>query len=322
MEDAVGVPDRKSTLVVLFLCLYDYKVKQKGHHYITESYQRNFSDEKGHVWILNAEKKIYNTNPENSFKESHFYTVTLPEGGGSLAVEKTLAEIEGGFINVLHNKIEKQEALDDADKAYVALFVAAMITRTKVQRNHFRNQVDNIIKRMEEMQDAMRKNPPKNPFPYEKGDGPSFTLEDMKQHRDEFDSDESLSTLSLLQDTAPLIAQMKWSVLIAPEGEFFISSDNPFCMCSPEREKLYGRRAIGASAGLLDGDIEVTFPLSKKFALLASWNNELPAYIEVPAETVRQINVRTSRTASSLIAHDEIILKNLLKKIAENENAK
>ena len=202
-------------------------MKQKGHHFITESYQRNFTDRNGHVWILTSEKKIFNTNPENSFKEDHFYTVKLPGGGGSLVVEKTLAEIEGGFIAVVNNKIQKAADLNEEDRVYVALFVAAMLTRTKVQRNHFRDTKNHLIERMEEMQAAMRKNPPKSPL-LERGDGPSFSLEELKQHMQNFDSDESLSTLTLLEDTAPFISEMRWTILIAPEGTAFISSDNPF----------------------------------------------------------------------------------------------
>lgn len=292
-------------------------MKQKGHHFITESYQRNFTDDKGHVWILTSQKRIFNTNPDNSFKEDHFYTVKLPGGGGSLVVEKTLAEIEGGFIGVVNNKILKGQNLSEEDRGYISLFVAAMLTRTKVQRNHFRDTHNNLIKRMEEMQVAFRKNPPK--YQMERGDGPSISLDELKQHMQNFDSDESLSTLALLQDTAPIISQMKWSILSAPEGMFFISSDNPFCMCSPERERLYGRRAIGASAGLADSDIEVTFPLTKKHALFAAWENYLPQYVEATPYTVEQINRRTSRTAHNLIASSKGELEEIVSRAQNHE---
>ncbi len=291
-------------------------MKQKAHHYITESYQKGFTDKNGHVWILTPEKKLYNTNPTNSFKEDHFYTIKLPTGGGSLVVEKTLAQIEGGFIAVIRNKIQRKEALTEEDRLYIALFVAAMFTRTKVQRNHFKQQLGNVIERMEDMEETMRKNPPKSPFPMERGSGPSVSLEELKEHMNDFDSDEALTTLTLLQDTAPPIAAMKWSILIPEEGAgSFLSSDNPLCMCSPEREAKYGRRAIGASAGLADGDVEITFPLTKTHALFASWDNPLPLYVDITPSMVEQMNIRTSRTASNLIASSKEQLEAILERV-------
>jgi|JI10StandDraft_1071094.scaffolds.fasta_scaffold263228_2 hypothetical protein len=292
-------------------------MKQKGHHYITESYQKNFADKNGHVWILTPEKRIYNTNPENSFKKSNFYTVKLPSGGGSLVVEKTLAEIEGGFISVIKNKIVLGKDLDDEDRMYLSLFVAAMITRTKIQRDHFKDNYNKLIKRMEEMGEMMKKNPPKVAH-IEHRDSPSLTLDELKLHIENFDSDESVSTLGLLQDTAPLISQMKWSILCARSSKFFISSDNPFCMCAPKREQLYGKGTMGASAGLLDGDVELTFPLSREYVLFASWESKRPLYVNVEEDVIEQVNYRTCRTASNLIAGSKQELEEIIKKVTSN----
>lgn len=294
-------------------------MKRKGHHFITESYQRGFTDENQHVWILTPEKTLLNTNPTNSFKEDHFYTIKLPTGGGSLVVEKTLAQIEGGFIGVIKNKVQQKEDLTEEDRMYISLFVAAMFTRTKVQRNHFKQQMTNMIERMEEMKEAMIKNPPKSPFPMERGSGPSVSLEEMKEHMNTFDSDEALTTLTLLQDTAPAIAGMKWSIF-SPEKSAgtFLCSDNPLCMCSPEREAKYGRSAIGASAGLASGDVEITFPLTKTHALFASWDNPLPLYVDITSSMVEQINIRTSRTASNLIASSKEQLEAILERLQKH----
>src|SRR6266496_4279925 len=109
-------------------------MKKIGHHYITESYQRNFSNEKGQVWVLMPSDDILCTNPENLFKENHFYTVSIPTGGATLFVEDTLAEIEGRFNTVVKNKIEKRLKLSDEDRVDIAAFISAMLGRTKIDR--------------------------------------------------------------------------------------------------------------------------------------------------------------------------------------------
>lgn len=288
-------------------------LKQTAHHFITESYQRNFTDSKGHVWVLTSEGKIYNTNPLNSFKEDHFYTVKLPTGGGSLIVEKALAEIEGAFVNIVRTKIEKSQFLTDDDRLCVGMFVAAMFTRTKVQRNHFKNSQEMMIEKMEAMKEAMIKNPPKS-FPIEhSSSAPSISLEVLKESMQNFDSEESMMTLSLLGDTAPILCSMKWSIITTNEP-LFISSDNPLSVCSPEREKIYGRGSMGATAGLIDDDVEITFPLTKNLALFASWKGELPQYVEAWPALVDQINSRTCRTATSIIASSRIQLETIVSK--------
>ena len=288
-------------------------MKQKGHHFITESYQRGFLDENDHVWILNPEGRIYNSNPVNCFKEDHFYTVSLPSGGGSLAAEKTLAEIEGAFISVLKNKIEERGQLSFEDRMYVAMFVAAMFTRTKVQRNHFRKQHEHMIQKMEEMKKAIDENPSRKPFiQLERGDGPTVTLEELKEHMTTFDSDESISTITLLRDIAPIIADMEWIIFSTQKEVPLLSSDNPLSMCSPERERQYGRRTIGATAGLEHSDVELTFPLSKTQALFASWRSSSSLYENASTDLAQEINSRTRRTASNLISCNKYQLEEII----------
>jgi len=84
------MPRARKAKTDIILCM-----KNKGHHHVTESYQLLFADANDRVTVLTPTGKIFTTNPENSFKEDHFYTVKMPGGGGTLAVEKTLAQIEG-----------------------------------------------------------------------------------------------------------------------------------------------------------------------------------------------------------------------------------
>jgi len=293
-------------------------VKQKGHHYITESYQRGFTDENGHVWVLTPEGKIFNSNPENTFKEDHFYTIKLPQGGGSLAAEKTLAELEGAYIAAI-SKIEKGEELTDDDRIHIAMFVAAMFTRTKIHREHLKGFLENVIDKGERMKEAMRGK--KMPRALESSGGPSMSLTELKEGMKDLDTQQTLMMMTNTLEMAPVILEMNWWILKASEGETFVTSDNPLAMCSPEREKKYGHRAIGAAAGLAHADVEVTFPLSKKYALYASWKSEGNITTEVPATTVQQLNFRTMRSAKNVVASKRQIVEEILEKSKKNKPA-
>jgi len=200
-------------------------------------------------------------------------------------------------------------------KLHLAIFIASMFTRTKVQREHFRKNWENVIRRMEEMKSVMKNNPDRKILPIEHGDGPSFTLDEIKKHMEDFDTDESISVITSTADMAPILFDMNWQILKAPTDKYFICSDNPLCMCSPKREKLYGRNTMGAQAGLGHNDVELTFPLSKEFAVVISWNGpDLIYLLDTPSELIDQINYRTLRTASNLIANDKGILEEIVTK--------
>lgn len=294
-------------------------MKLKGHHYITEGYQRLFGNDREFVWVLDATDKLFETNPTNVFKEGYFYRVKLPGGGGTLVVEKTLGQIEGQFVALVRDKIEKKLTLAAEDRAYVAMFVAAMLTRTKIQREHMRGELEKLKlsmqgwkKQFEMMSPEERATAAATPS----GGGTSISMDDLQTGLEDFDSHHSTMILSTIDHAAPLLEKMNWTFLEAPDGKEFITSDNPFCMCAPAREKEYGIGAFGASAGLTDGDVEVTFPLSKRVALAALWKDRPWSEYEVADDRmVDQINIRSARTADSLISSNPILLEEFRRKL-------
>ena len=87
-------------------------MQQKRQHYVPRSYLELFRDksEKGvkvHALSLKTQN-IFTTNPANILAESDFYTITGKNHERILAVENSLTNIEGAFINVFRNPVEKR----------------------------------------------------------------------------------------------------------------------------------------------------------------------------------------------------------------------
>ena len=294
--------------------------KKQGHHYIpNKSYLKNFADASGKVWVLKPDGKIFNTDPTNIFKEAHFYTITLGTNGGSLVIENTLAEIEGGFATIYREKIAKGLDLTDEERATVSVFLAALYERTKSRREEMRGMFDNLRQSMEGWAEMFRNNKTARDFSARMSTGSkdkdqSITQDDVKKVLENLDEYHSVTMMSSLSEIAQIIFNMKWSIMTAPPGHVFVTSDSPFCVLRPEAIKKYGPRAIGSVPGLVYKDTEITVPLSSTHAILAGWKLERNGTWEVDEKALDQINSRTVMNANDIVANNRAILEEILKK--------
>lgn len=286
----------------------------KGQHYITESYQLNFSNTKGKIWVLDENDKIFPTNPTNTFKEAHFYTITFPSFPEPLIVEKTLMQVEGDFATVVKEKIEKGFVLEDSDRVSVSLFVSAMFFRTKPQRENLRNFLTNVSNDLK----SIRSNPKLVEFyksipslSHDEGNT-SISENELEKGLEDFNSYHSLTTIDNMYNLAPKIFGMKWIFFVSPGSKVFISSDDPLNMVSPEREIKYGINSFGSHAGLAHADVELTLPLSSRITLFACWKNVKECYITATERQVNELNYRIIRATKNLFANNKEILEYIL----------
>jgi hypothetical protein len=100
------------------------------------------------------------------------------------------------------------------------------------------------------------------------------------------------STLLLLLATYPDIAQemfsMKWSFLVAPPGAYFFTSDHPVSIWAP-RDK----RGPFNTVGILNQDVEIIFPLTRRICVFGSWVSAGKLYWPLTAKAVDYLNNRT-----------------------------
>ncbi|MBI2635607.1 MAG: DUF4238 domain-containing protein [Parcubacteria group bacterium] len=288
--------------------------KNKGNHYITESYQRNFSDVNGQIYVLMSDGKIIGpTNPENTFKEDYFYLVKLPMGGGTLEVETTLGKIEGEYIPA-SKKLENGEEINEKERIVISMFIAAMFDRTKIQRNRKRNALIKILnegkKRQTELNEELKIG--RKPAPsFQQKEVRGVSLKELEEGIQNFDNYHSASIIELVQKITPKIFNMLWSVVKTNDKIPFVSSDNPVCMCSPDREKKYGANTLASLAGLDHDDVELSFPLSKTSALIATWNKYLPKNLIATPEQVNQLNFRSIKISENIFSNRKDVLYNI-----------
>jgi len=277
---------------------------KKKHHIIPKCYLENFVDEEDYIWILDIKDNIFQTKPKNILSEHYFYTITLKNGEKSFIIEDTLANIEGAYISIFREKIEKNISLTDEERARVAIFVAALFLRTKPKRESIRKmfkQLNGFIsdwrKRFKSMSDEQKSfftaTPSSNKREF-------INTEDVDEYLENLNEHHSVSIIEQLPEIAQIIFDMKWSVWI-DKNKNFITSDNPVVLLRPTSIKKYGPNAIGSRPGLLYEDVELTLPLSKDRLLLAGWILKKDSYIEVTDNLVETINHRTITGSSERV---------------------
>lgn len=163
---------------------------QKRHHTIPRCYLENFTDENGHVWVLDRKNKIFNTKPENVLVETHFYRITLMDGTKSVIVEDTLANIEGAYADIFNRKISQDNFLTSDDRAKVSIFIAAMLHRTKPHRESMRKMFERLRESMKGWREQFKTLTPEarkraSVMPAS-GEGTSITIEELDAGLDNF----------------------------------------------------------------------------------------------------------------------------------------
>jgi len=118
---------------ILYLKIMSNNKKQ---HYVPEFYLKAWCDPNApqdyepYLWIASKDgSNIRPKAPSNIFHGTDLYTIKI-DGKRDLAIEKSLAQIEGEFSLIRRNKLEKRLKLNVRDKIIICAFAAAMYSRT------------------------------------------------------------------------------------------------------------------------------------------------------------------------------------------------
>jgi hypothetical protein len=253
-------------------------VEKKSQHVIPECYLKSWCDPKSlnqplitpYIWRISRDgSKKTKKSPENSFVSNDHYTITLPNGERNLVVEDTLAGLENNFVQVLP-KIYKREPIGDVDRAHLILFTAAMHSRSETMGDWFKKtqtELHEAVVTMEKMHSAP----------------PSTSLMTQKY----IDHANPLAVAMLMKAEAPTMAGMEMSILVTNDPLGFITSDTPVLWFNPE---AYKWPPFYRSPGLLQGDIEVSLPLTPQHILLIWHKKKFPFYMDVGQKVVDEAN--------------------------------
>ncbi len=278
-------------------------MKKIQHHFVSETYLRNFTNKQNKIFVLTDDDKIFDTNPNNIFKENHYNTVN-----GSLFIEDSISEIEGAYNTILKNKILKSTKLTDEEKTIFSLFVAFIHNRVRIRHELMEKSLTDLLSWADNFKgDNISSAVPSS--------GKTINIENIRERLKDFNPEFAGSSFRTSFHIADLLCQMKWRFLVIDSDDVFISSDNPAHLCRPTSENKYGPEAFGSRPGFIYKDAELTIPLTPQVILLASWiNNADLDYLPIPDNWVCQFNYRTMRSANWLISNKKEKLEEILKK--------
>jgi len=273
--------------------------KKKRHHYISRFYLEGFVDPHNEPYIWVYEKgnpNIIKATAKNIAVQKHYYSFITPKGEkDSETFENALAEIEGKVAPIFQ-KIRNYESLNDQERSSFAIFLAFTMSRVPNFRENIERATEEFIKKM----DTILASHPTGfksmieKFERDTGNKIGMSVEKLRkfmlegQYDIKTDPQFSLGMIPILaKDLIPIFLWMNWAFLEATDDYKFMTSDNPLSYFDPTHNprSFYG-------VGLLNRNIEITFPISKGLIFLGTWK-KIEGYKKLKSKLVKEMNRRT-----------------------------
>ncbi|MFH1283619.1 MAG: DUF4238 domain-containing protein [bacterium] len=289
--------------------------EHKKQHYIPQCYLKPWCDlscPKDHtpyLWQFTKDGNIVKKKaPINLFYESEMYTIHMPNESRDIKLEKGLNQLETAFSNIRDNVILPKKIFEPKEKYILCTFIAAMQSRTRLFREHQRNQWGKIFDMMNRMKQWAEQ----------------ATLEQKKQMSEDCsfskDNQSSLSyeaveqivkyptqtlLIPMIEASAPLLNIIDFAIFATNTLPGFITSDHPCVWFDP---LWYTRPPLFQSPALAYETIEITMPISPYFCVYLN-RQGLNGYIEINENALNEINRRTRH-----YAHEYFIVNQNVKK--------
>jgi len=295
----------------------------KQHHYLPQCYLEGFS-KNGGFWVYDIELGTFrNGCPFDTAKQKHYNALADREGNRNLSIESALSKIEGEATAVIRGKIRNRQIIDANDKCALALFVATQHYRTpqfeaEVAKmagfylDRFNKSAWGDLEAAQASLDALEVKTGKKPELTAAGMVEFYKSGDfkLKVHR-------NLSLQMMMEQSALMtedIALLEWAILCAPEGETFITTDNPFLITPPAR---WDNR-FGSGRGIRIPGSRKWFPLTATRCLVMFDPGDVFTYRDVSAESMREINLEQAWQAYRyVVARDEPLLRSIVEATLE-----
>ena len=226
-------------------------------------------------------------SPQKTFVESDRFTIRLPDGERSLAVEQTLGQIENNFSDVLR-RLHRRERLTVMDRAKLAIFTAAMLGRTRPRAESWKKAWTDIRKIVSEFEGDGT-----SPSKASGSINPSQPLPPGAVHISSSEIDEMLTNTppeyvaNTIEIAAPILAGMALSIYSTDDPLGFITSDNPCIMHNPT---AYRYHPMLRSPGLRHRDVQIMLPISPRLMIAYTHTRTYPAITPLPTDVVDEFN--------------------------------
>lgn len=284
----------------------------KRHHYVARSYLERFSNDRRQVTVYDRtkERDPYTTSILNAAVISGLYDIVDAEGNKDKSAEAALSQLEGDAIRVLKQiddgKWDK-EALPDAERQVLALYMAVQFTRTPEHRFqkrvlgdlHFRLQADLNYQKYgrEGITSWLREIYGREPAADEVNS--AISLAERITEFQVFPNNNQF-VVDLFEDAAEAAAFLdirSWK-LIRARRDRFLTSDRPV---TPWRKRSRGNRHLGV--GLANADY-IYFPLDPRQVIVME-SSDSPSWTvrTVTEADIGRINERVAHWSTRYVYH-------------------
>lgn len=267
-------------------------------HFVPQCYLKAWCDPltpEGHepyVWRFSKDgNKVKKASPKKIFRETDMYTITMPDGSKDFRLERGLHDLEDQFVHLRDTKLASEKEATIQEHILLLAFISAMHNRTKVQRDHQKNQWGKVF----EMAEAMKKWA-ENATPEERQAAGRSISQTSKEPALSYDEVKKLATdpmqnlLPLMISTeVPLLYKLNTAIFVTSNSPGFITSDRPVVWFDP---KSYLRPPIFRGPALMYESIEITMPISPRHLIFLN-RRGIEGYIDVSATRVNELNRRT-----------------------------
>jgi hypothetical protein len=265
---------------------------KREHHVLPELYLRGFviKGDKPFIWTYKRGEsynpgtgKITNNPYKISVKAKRvrdFYAYPKKDGRKDYDTYENILESLEKPANPIFKKIRAFTPIGAEEKRTFALYIVQMLRRVPAYR---KNMKELLVKTAP---NYVPRNPPKEIVE-------NLSLEEIRQIAQEIAQEDGVEIQSQLRSFTTAkdsilidkIFGMRWQFFIAPSGHPFLTGDNPVHF----PEKL----------GLKHIKAELSFPISSKVTLVASWQmGRDENFVKATPEIVRKINRRIASNAS------------------------
>lgn len=252
----------------------------RSHHYVPEFYLSGFTATGSSTEFLFVHDlqtgRVWRQRPREVACERDFYRVDLEQGAAD-AVEQALAEFESSAAQAIVRIRTAWQLPEGGDFELLMNFVALQTTRVPQFRRMFeRNKAHLARSRVKfavsnpdvyrRVVDDLRQEGQEPP--------PGLTREDLVQAIDDEERfpiqiprEASVrNMMEMAEALLPVLAERKWSLLVAPDDAPFVCSDCPVALVPTKP----GRGFMGFGSG----NTEILMPLDRRVALVGSWDDE------------------------------------------------
>jgi hypothetical protein len=218
------------------------------------------------VWAISkdGQQREQKTSGDCLFWKEYFYDLVSKTGERSRGIEDLLSKIEDGYTRVVTQRIPTKQPLNPQEAEAMDYFVVCMFTRTESRKIGTDSWASARARIQREYAEAARQ-----PVP-------DTTVFEKNAH--------AFALLHGIEFVPGFLKEMDHKVLTAPQGKFYVTSDDP-CVWD----------AAFGPPGLANRLLTITLPLTPQHLLYLSRDGSGSAYGDALPDMVDTFDWRTIR---------------------------